>query len=826
MATTKVTFSGDDADLLSSVVSITDKLKELKAASDEAKRGLSDLGDDGKSASSGVESIGEAATSSSGGLTNLIGGMQSAIATGQQMFGMASQAYQFVDGLNATGSAAIRAKNGLDAMTGGQADKFIAAMQASTNGLIPAMDEAAMSTKALSTGVVKTSEDMARLAHDGAVLGLTFQGSADGGIQSLEQSLMRVGSYRGLTQLGLNISDVREEFGRLSQSMSKQDAWGIAVMDAADARSKTLGSALDGVGTHWEHLKTIASDIATEVAKWATEGLDKAIVAGQQLIGIFDTISGNKTLQGSGPTDDEAGSGDDIVFGPDGKAHYANSAMGKRIQAAKDAANLPQVSGNSNPSGQSIWEQNLSYRGMLQDQTRDQDPNAMPQYMQQLDYSKSKGRSNYNDADLGSAEANAARDKQVARERLNDLLKFGSELTKTELGNAKELVGSWQQAALAADAAAKAKKAMTTDQAFGVQGASAIETQQSGVMQAGLAAARQAQYAELQKKYGTQGADQRITTFDQQSQAAMDKYAVATGAATNESIKFRNMNGELAKGLADGKLTIDQYSAAMLKLARDTENGATSMSKLIQNDVQLNDQLYGNNKTKSGTPDRAFGGANLGKITANGDSDNDGMKSAIDAEVEKAKKIRDARDAAMEQAAAWNKVTTNTAFAAVAMDAYSKAYAAYKALQNAPDPFTDRTPGASTGFQEGKGGGSLLGVGTAGKWNSAQQNFGGIDMSKMDTSKLDAVNTTIKSANSGATELKGSVSSIADVIAAPLAQAAKAFAPLTKVITDNITLAQQLLNTNGNVFITVNSSSNSGGGGGGGRTSPRNVAPQ
>ena len=77
----------------------------------------------------------------------------------------------------------------------------------------------------------------------------------------------------------------------------------------------------------------------------------------------------------------------------------------------------------------------------------------------------------------------------------------------------------------------------------------------------------------------------------------MDDYAVATGAATRESIRFRDQLDAAKKAFAEGKTSLEQYKNELLLLGEAAKQGVTSMDQLTQLQRRLNLDLRPGAKT-------------------------------------------------------------------------------------------------------------------------------------------------------------------------------------------------------------------------------------
>lgn len=191
---------------------------------------------------------------------------------------------------------------GLNAMSGGQADQYLDRMRASTHGLVDDMELAHDATLALSTGVVSTAKDMSRLAADGTALGRVFQGDASTGIQSLIRDLEMVGSTRGLKQLGLDATEVKDRFQELQdQGVPAAQAWQRAVMESADKVKAKLGDTMDTAGSSVDKFKVQWTNAFDGMGSIAAGTFEAGLVGANNLTsgihGVVDALtSGNAEI--------------------------------------------------------------------------------------------------------------------------------------------------------------------------------------------------------------------------------------------------------------------------------------------------------------------------------------------------------------------------------------------------------------------------------------------------------------------------------------------------------------------------------------------------
>ena len=79
-----------------------------------------------------------------------------------------------------------------------------------------------------------------------------------------------------------------------------------------------------------------------------------------------------------------------------------------------------------------------------------------------------------------------------------------------------------------------------------------------------------------------------LAVFDKETKAAMDDYLIATGQATEASIKFRDIHASLSKAVAEGRMSLQQEASALEALGAAAKSGKTSLTDLIvvQNQIE------------------------------------------------------------------------------------------------------------------------------------------------------------------------------------------------------------------------------------------------
>lgn len=90
------------------------------------------------------------------------------------------------------------------------------------------------------------------------------------------------------------------------------------------------------------------------------------------------------------------------------------------------------------------------------------------------------------------------------------------------------------------------------------------------------------------KAYTKKDYENDLAQFDRESKEATDAYAIATGSATKESIKFKDQLEAAKKAYEDGKTSLTQYKNELLLLGEAAKSGTTSMDQLNQIQRRLN----------------------------------------------------------------------------------------------------------------------------------------------------------------------------------------------------------------------------------------------
>lgn len=152
----------------------------------------------------------------------------------------------------------------------------------------------------------------------------------------------------------------------------------------------------------------------------------------------------------------------------------------------------------------------------------------------------------------------------------NNVLSAGNDI----LGNFIETVRGGIQPTLDAAAANEKLAHETLAQQLGVGAQDNVYGTMGATMQQAIGGAESA----MKGRKGVTAGDQQA--FDDQAKQAMNEYNLATGAATQQSITFNQIETELSTQLAAGKINVQQYASEMYNLANQIKSGNDSAQQL------------------------------------------------------------------------------------------------------------------------------------------------------------------------------------------------------------------------------------------------------
>lgn len=557
--------------------------------------------------------------------------------------GGATTALNLVDSINSMGVAALRSKAGFEAMAGTHADEFLRSMQDATKGLVDDSELAQIGMRALSSQAITSGKDLADMAHTGAILGLTFQGSAEGGVQALELALEQVGNARGLRQLGINTEEVKNRFEELKKTMSDQDAWRMAVLEKAGDQAKALSGALDGTGTALERFKVAAADAFESFAEKVATGLDNVLklVDALNMLGAIDNARAADKVNYAIPD----AAKDTNYLNEFSKTHASQAGYGFAALGMSPGDYYGGLAGYQ-------YGDNAKYptKNTLQAGQYTPPPMWTPQYTtdprtdtqdylvrhpdQRNFYGADGGFNPFGGRDFGGAGYfqsaaqgpdngaiqgfqnilhfihEAAMDTQIGAEKTAGMFSpkgFSDQSSadqKIEMEGFKNILHLGHDAAMDfkiglektfkpledfANKNAKAAQIQSINDAFGIGPKDGLYGEVGGGMQQTQAQARAAEEERLKKQYGawnTKKIDQGLSAFDASAKAGTDKFNIDTGQATEASIKYRDTIASINKAYVDGKIGGLDYAKMMEAIAKSAKDGTTNIQEAITS-IQL-----------------------------------------------------------------------------------------------------------------------------------------------------------------------------------------------------------------------------------------------
>lgn len=429
-----------------------------------------------------------------------------------------------LDDVNKLGTAFIRAGDALNSLSGGKADEYLSAMRTSTHGLVSDMDLAHQATKALGLGIVQTAEDAAKLGKYGAILGQNFLGNAGQGVETLTNAIQRVGLVQLLDNIGLSGERVKNRFQILKETMSDSDAWRLAVFEDAERNVGKLESSLDGAGSAAERLGTRFENFKSKMAGNFTIGLEASI----NLVDAFLDRAGINLARMQGQVHD-------LIVPPTEPTpiNTWHPPMAPQ-QWHPPMVTQPQVLPNNG-----VWGPSAGGGSSKPESWMYQAPAPGIHVGKNDDYMY----------EVVSHKMGVASDQQMAA--ANQLRSAADKL---------------QNAADMQRRASGLKGAFDLSQ-------SGTSGEMGGALQQGLAERR----STLQKQGFSKD---QLALVDQQNKMATDAYALATGAATLESLKFDEVTANLVKSMGKGKISALDGAKAINELRLAAEGGYASMSNL------------------------------------------------------------------------------------------------------------------------------------------------------------------------------------------------------------------------------------------------------
>lgn len=221
-----------------------------------------------------------------------LSGIAGQLGLGLSAIGAAKIALEMAE-LNTSAEAAERS---LIAMSGSalQAEANTLALRRAVNFSISEMDAQRIAASLLSRELAKNSQDLGNFAADAALVGKAFGGfDAARSIQEVSSAISNF-SVERLDTLGISSTAVRQRMDELqatTEGLSREQAFGIAVMEQLAVSAEKLRAAGVEAGSGMETLKTALHDAAVEassvfgpaidtaadaVGRFLSEGVDRA----------------------------------------------------------------------------------------------------------------------------------------------------------------------------------------------------------------------------------------------------------------------------------------------------------------------------------------------------------------------------------------------------------------------------------------------------------------------------------------------------------------------------------------------------------------------
>lgn len=554
-----------------------------------------------------------------GGLKNFVKGMADAKAAYDIFSQSISQSAGLIDQVNQIGVVSLRAKAGYEAL-GGSADT-IAKMQEATRGLVDDTLLYQEATHAMSSEAAKSADDLVQIAQIGATLGITFRGDAAQGVMDFTKAIESVGNVRSLRGLGIDVQAVRGRLEELKGTMSDADAWRLAVFEVAGNNAKKLADNLSGTGTALERVKIRFDDFIEGQSENVAKGLE-AIVGWWEQLEKNPTLTLTVTLNvaNAAATGGLNSINDGLTdwlnqaakFGSaatiDGQQKFGtkmlSSPMSQDVVVAPYGGPLPRTSNQNralhwlNDAGEQ--QKQDAYMQSILDAAMPNSPIQQRRRNTGLRERAEMGGDALREQYVAPFEADQKQAREAAM--LRDIFKDLSDTAGDYSYKVRSALAPLQEQNRILQ---ERKSIQSIDDAFGTTEKDGLYAEVGGGMSDAIAQRRAQMEADLEKtgrRYGKnskkyKAAAAQLEEFDQSSKDTMDEYAIATGSATKESIRFRDQLDGANKAFAEGKISLSQYKNELLLLGEAAKAGVTSMDQLTQIQRRLNFDLRPGTKT-------------------------------------------------------------------------------------------------------------------------------------------------------------------------------------------------------------------------------------
>jgi hypothetical protein len=241
---------------------------QVKGQADKVKNSLKDVKDSGSAAGEAVDGIGKAVQAM--GAAGIVAG-----------------AARLGGEIATIGMEAERTRNTLNALSGGEADTYIADIQEATNGLVSEMDAASAASMFLSMGLASTSEEAAEMARIATILGGTFKDLGAGDAAAELAVMLSNMSTARLDSFGISSGQVKDRIKELMETvpgMTREMAFLQATMEIGGESADMLSGNLSDTASEFERLQTTVQDFKTDIGLAVVDGIAPMITTGVDLV--------------------------------------------------------------------------------------------------------------------------------------------------------------------------------------------------------------------------------------------------------------------------------------------------------------------------------------------------------------------------------------------------------------------------------------------------------------------------------------------------------------------------------------------------------------
>lgn len=224
---------------------------------------LREVDDAAKEASAGLEQAGSGFSKVQASIVT----MQSALGIAEQGFAAIQQAAQFAYETLSEGAAIVDARGDFDdlaASIGTTADAMENELSAAAGGLLTDAELIGQAGELMALGLGLTKDEIVQLTGLAAELDWNFKTLTD---------TLNTGSTRGLKELGLNITDVKQKMAGLEEAgMAADEAFRFAIIEAAEEKLGRVGLKSEEASGQIQQLEVMVANVQDEFARGAAEG--------------------------------------------------------------------------------------------------------------------------------------------------------------------------------------------------------------------------------------------------------------------------------------------------------------------------------------------------------------------------------------------------------------------------------------------------------------------------------------------------------------------------------------------------------------------------